>query len=446
MPSVDRKARYRVHQFLGLPFLCVALAAFVFGGGGSHYPLANLIVQIIALGALLLFSGLKPANATLPPRIFVVLCLASLTLPLLQIIPLPPTVWQALPGRELVQQSLGLLGSSEVWFPASVDRGRTFVALASLIPAAIALWLYPWGRHGAARSVIYLIIALGIGHFIFGALQIAAPGDMLNPYPVRSDGRLYGFFANHNSAGLFFVIAMCAAIGAFEIAPRRSMERVGLAACAILFLIGAILTNSRSSTALLLLPLGLVAWVAFWAVDDKRKRLTYGAVGAAVGAVILAGGAMLLSGTRLGATWERFSSLEDHRPEIWEDSLVSIDRFWPIGSGMGTFRDVFPVDESLEHVLAGTAGRAHNEYLELAIESGLFGMLLVLGWIVYLAIRVFAARKDTNWPVIRAAGLAGLCIFLQAFLDYPLRNQAMLCIAGLLIAAMVGREPSDKGS
>ena len=444
--SVVRTSPWRADRQLGIALPLVALVALAFGGGGSAYPLANLLAQIFALGALLLLGFSRAEGVRRMPRALIVLAFLTMLLPLLQLVPLPPGIWQALPGRDLVEQSLALIGRSDSWFAWSVDRSRTLVAFASLIPVLAVLALFPWGRRGAATAVLYLIVAMGLANFLFGALQLAIPGGLLNPYPVLSDGRLYGFFANHNSAGLFFVIALCASIGAFQMAKRRSVERNVLAGAALIFVLGTVLTNSRSSTTLLLLPLALIAWIALLSIGDKRRRLKMGAIGFAAIALVGAGAAWLLSNTRLATTAERFGSLEDHRPEIWEDSLVSAERFWPVGSGTGTFRDVFPVDESLEYVLAGNAGRAHSEYLEVAIESGIVGLLLIAAWVLFLAWAVFRARNRSNWPVVRAAGLAGLCIFLQAFLDYPLRNQAMLCVAGLLIAAMVGRERRDKGS
>lgn len=433
------------YAVLGLPIICFLAIALAFGGGGSRYALANLFVQLAGVALLAFFVSYSRGKSDSIPRGLLILCGCTLALPLLQVVPLPAAVWQSLPGRDLVSSSLDLIGSESAWFPISVDRGRTFVAFASLLPVVAVLAVFPWGQRDAGYYGLLLLVALGVANFVFGALQLAIPGNAINPYPVLTAGRLYGFFASHNSSGLFFVICLCAAIGAFKSSQRGSGIRTLLTACGFLFIIGAILTNSRSSTALLLLPIALAIWTAIQSLPRDSGKLRLGIAGG-IGLIIAGAGGYLLSNTRLGATWERFSSLEDHRPEIWEDSLISAERFWPVGSGMGTFRDVFPVDESLEHVLAGSAGRAHSEYLELAIETGIFGLILVLAWTLWLLWRVFAARSERNWPVVQAAALAALCIFLQGFVDYPLRNQALLCIAGLLIALMVGRETGNKGS
>ena len=433
-------------KVMGWPILLLATVALVFGGGGSRYPLANLLVQLSALALALLFIGFARGRLAAVPKGLYILAGLTLALPLIQILPLPPAIWQQLPGRDLVQASLKLLGTEGGWFPWSVDRGRTVVAFASLIPGVALLALYPWGRTDAGYRALFLLIVLGVANFIFAALQLAVPGNVLNPYPVLSEGRLYGFFASHNSSGLFFVICLCASIGAFRLTQRKTLTRGFIALAGILMVLGTILTNSRSSTFLLLLPIAQMAWLGFKSRPNKLSGRS--AIAVAAGALALIGGIgiFLVQSTRLSATWARFAELDDRRPEIWEDSLFSVERFWPFGSGMGTFRDVFPVDESLEHVLAGTPGRAHSEYFELAIEAGIFGLILAAAWAVWLVLRFWLARHQANAAAVQAAALAILCISLQGLIDYPLRNQALLCIAGLLIATMVGREPDSKGS
>ena len=115
---------------------------------------------------------------------------------------------------------------------------------------------------------------------------------------------------------------------------------------------------------------------------------------------------------------------------------------------MGTFDEVFQVDESLEYISLRRAGRAHNDYIELAVEAGGFGLVVVLGWAAWIA---FAAWRAVLTPQ-RWSALAGTGIFvamaLQSTLDFPLRNQTMLCLAAfalLLIAPPRKPQPVSAG-
>ena len=103
---------------------------------------------------------------------------------------------------------------------------------------------------------------------------------------------------------------------------------------------------------------------------------------------------------------------------------------------MGTFDEVFQIDESLENTAQRRAGRAHNDYLEIAIEAGLPGLLLIAAWsamCIWLAWR--ARRSPLRWAGWAAAGIL-LAIALQSATDYPLRNQAMLCLAAFALLVL----------
>lgn len=422
---------------LGWPVLLVLCTALVLGGGGSRYGILNLAVQMVALGLLCWFH----ANARHSARSlgFGIAALVSVTiaLPLLQLIPLPAGLWQGMPGRELATESRGIIGVENGWFPLSLDRGRTITAFASLIPplAILLLLRAPDGERGFSQAGLRLLVMLALANLLLGAFQIATGGVSPLPYPIIDDSRSYGFFANHNSSGLFSVIALCALAGVrFSehgvVSPRAARFLLGA-----LLVIATVLTQSRSSTALLLLPLGFFAFRWFLAERSSmtRKKVIGAAVG--LGAVALLGG-YLLSETRMSATFDRFENLEDARPDLWRDGLVSAERFFPVGSGMGTFDEVYQLDESLETLTPAFARRAHNDYIEIAVEAGVLGLAIVIAWFIWGSVAWLRALGSGRNLEGAAAGLALLCIALQSGVDYPLRNQALLCVAALLVAML----------
>lgn len=113
---------------------------------------------------------------------------------------------------------------------------------------------------------------------------------------------------------------------------------------------------------------------------------------------------------------------------------------------MATFDEVFQADESLEHISPRRAGRAHNDYIEMAIEAGAFGLGLVLAWAMWIALASWQAMSSPQrWPALAGAGIL-LSIALQSVFDYPLRNQSMLCMAAfaIVLIARHGRgKPAD---
>jgi O-antigen ligase len=136
----------------------------------------------------------------------------------------------------------------------------------------------------------------------------------------------------------------------------------------------------------------------------------------------------------------RFDDTDGMRAEMREDARFVAARYWPVGAGMGNFDEVFQVDESLEYVSPRRAGRAHMDYLELAIEAGVAGALLAAGWLGWALMGGWRSlRRRGAWPA-RAATLGVFSIAAQSLLAFPLRSQAMLCVAALAIV-LVARSP-----
>lgn len=110
---------------------------------------------------------------------------------------------------------------------------------------------------------------------------------------------------------------------------------------------------------------------------------------------------------------------------------------------MGTFDEVFQIDESLENITPRRAGRAHNDYLEIAVEAGVVGLAVVALWAIWAAFASWrAASTPQRWPALAGTGIL-MAVALQSLLDYPLRNQAMLCIAALAVALLTRAGRSD---
>jgi len=422
---------------IGWPVPTLLGVAFLLGGGGSRYGLLNLSVQLLALGLLVWLVHEAVATWRARPIGLKVLVVATLALPLLQLLPLPPAMWHALPGAELAVTTRSLIGAEGGWYPLSNDPQRTLIAFASLIPALAVICLMP-ARHGAAQMALRILVGLALLNFVVGTLQILGNQNVLLPYPLIEEGRLYGLFASHNTSGLFFVIGLCALYGVQWKDEADTRERIGVALTGAVLVLGTILTQSRSSNALLLVPL---AAFALRALQTRRKtgqpiprKYVSGAMALVV--VLAVFGA---TNERIGQTLLRFEDLDDMRPEIWRDSWVALQVFFPLGSGIGSFDEIFQNFESLENVNPSYARRAHNDFLELGIETGIVGFLVMFGWMAWAALSWWRGRKCEEHREVDASALALLAIAAQSVLDYPLRNQALLCLAALLIAVLAAR-------
>ncbi|WP_095012044.1 O-antigen ligase family protein [Tsuneonella mangrovi] len=413
--------------------------ALLFGGGGVSNGLGNLVVQLAALAVLAANPGAFGPFVRKAPRGLAMLTLASCLLPLLQLVPLPPQVWSIFPGRDMVAQAQALTGGPG-WFPVSLDAGRTLVAfIGTFAPLAIIIVGSALPREaltGVARRVIALAIAVAL----FGSLHLidARMGDLYAGWR-ELPGVLVGTFANRNSAAIFFVSALLLA-GALPL-PQDRRWRIARYAGAGFLALCVVLTGSRTGMALLAVP----AAFALARAAIARKQ----ALAGALAAVALVGGtAAVLVATqpgRIGTSLARFADGDGQRAQMREDAAFATRHYWPVGAGMGTFDEVFQVDESLEYVSPRRAGRAHMDYLELAIEAGLPGLILAAGWLGWVVLGGVRALLIKGAWLARAGVAIAACIAAQSTLSFPLRNQAMLCIAAfavVLIARFSREEPA----
>ncbi|WP_232495047.1 O-antigen ligase family protein [Novosphingobium kaempferiae] len=423
--------------------------ALLAGGGGVGAGMANLIVQLAAI-ALLAFNGpaiLNVLRGTGPG--LVLLVGLTMAVPVLQLVPLPPLLWQGLPGRALEVEALTLIGEAQTWRPLSVAPARTFVGLAGLIApfTVLLLALRLPERRGAILDVV---IAGGVAVILLGGVQMASGGTTGMIYAeTHGSSELFGTFANRNSSGLFLVLALAAVVSRMQVGRGALRDPTSVIRYALVFVfcVAVVLTRSRSAMALALLPMLHLAWRLLPLVRQRGRGV---ALGIAVLAVVAAIGAGLVAqnNDRARQALARFDDIQAVRLWIWDDALVATKRYWPVGAGVGAFDEVFQIDESIEYLEPTRAGRAHNELLEQALESGLAGVLLAAAWTGWVAVAAWRSMTRRAEPATTGAVVMICCIAFQSVLDYPLRNQALMCAAALLVAMLAaqGRDGRAKAT
>lgn len=436
-------------SFFGL--IALLVLAFAVGGGGSRAGLANLLVQLGAIAVLMLHRDAFVRFWFESPLALRTLIGVSLLLPVIQIIPLPPAVWSALPGRELVTRSLETVGAGSSWMAFSLYPQRSLLASTALVtPLAVLIagWTLP--RH-KLLDIGWVVVGLGLVTTLLGLAQLGATGDDGTLFGARNPGTiLLGTFANRNSTGLFlgFALALAALLPAPK--PHPAMLLIRLAVCGVL-LITIVLTKSRTAMALAMLPVALAGIKLLW--WGLRSRIEAGgaakrpfAVALGAMALLAVGGSALIVAAPgpIGEALARFDAKDDPRRYIWDDAAYTATRYWPLGAGMGTFDEVFQVDESLENLTKRTAGRAHNDWLELAIEAGLPGLTLAVLWVGLIGWLTWRARQSSQRWVAWSGSAFLLAIALQSITDYPLRNQTILAFAGFALLLLT-RIASEQG-
>jgi O-antigen ligase len=261
--------------------------------------------------------------------------------------------------------------------------------------------------------------------WFLAAFQFLGGGQkILHLHAYANWGMGTGFFANanHMATLLTLSVPVTTALATTMIARSRRDSRLALAAVVAASGVAAIgITLTNSVAGILLLPLATIGSLCLVPTSLKYRAF---ATAAALAAAVLG---VVASSAILG------TSLEDtaiNRPGIWRNTMTGIAYFWPLGSGLGTFTEVYPLFENADSVVSTYVNHAHNEYLEVLFEAGLIGGVLVASALVALAgcsVRTWRGRGEAQlWP--RTASIVIGLVLAHSVVDYPLRTPAILVI------------------
>ena len=454
MGGIVRKSGYSARTQLLAAFVVVAL---ILGGGGSPNPWTEIALEIVFVAFALAWAWLPQRESSLGPtssdRLALVLVAVPLVVPIVQLVPLPPSIWTGLPGRENAVAALSLVGQQATWRPISLSPSRTLASLLSIVPAVFCLYAVSRLNLSERRIIIGTVFVMAIVTALLGAVQVVSGGRGLNFYPQHHIGWVTGFQANRNATAdiLLSGFLALAALAAPHLVGGRRRHPLGLnnralsvlAGATALFLLAAtMMTGSRTGIALVLVA-GTGALLLFFVTRDtsrfstRRGSLVFAA--AVVWAVLGVAFWALSDVTAASRVALRFADFETPRTEIWKDTWFALKQYWPAGFGLGGFEPAMLPAERLEVLVPQVPNRAHNDFLEIALEAGLLGCAMV-GAALILCI-VLAWRAWRAVPAMRGQVIFGLAVLLvvalHSIVDYPLRSMALACLSGVAAGMLV---------
>jgi len=300
------------------------------------------------------------------------------------------------------------------------------------------------------RRIATAVVIYGTGVAMLAILQsLSSPGKLYWFRTLQLRGWIYGPYVNHNHyAGLMEMLVPVPLVFAFS-RYARGRERWAAASAAALMGASIFLSGSRGGMAAFAVELGVLLYFLF---RERRNE----------GTGFLLGGFLLLSlatvawigGNNVSA---RLATLDgDHRSEVTGDIRLHIDRDTvamfakrPIlGWGLGTFEQVYPQFRSFYTRLF--VDKAHNDYLQLAAETGLLGFGAAI-WFLWNALsgawcKTSKWASDINGGVSVAAiiGIAGILVHSLVDFNLQIPANAALFYALCTMAAMTPRFTSHR--
>lgn len=448
--------------------LGIALAVLVFW---APLPFASVEPEARALllgaGALLAVPGVLLLRRTPVPG--PALALAGLALlGLAQCLPLPSS-WLALvsPRRaELAASAATLLGGQMPEGLAISFAPRVTLAVSVQFLALAASWIAVSGSALARRSRRWMLGSLLLSALFqagYGGLNLFRDQARIWQREVEAaeTGRLRGTFVNPDHAAFFLNLALPVAFAWFVFALRRSRgrpaaSRLGWLAPPLvlwfaLFLAIA-LTGSRAgllAAVVATLGQGLIARSVVSSVVSSAPR---GALVRPIGLVLVVVAFAVLALTSYERTLGRAASTSvyelrtEQRVLVYGATARLIGSAPWLGTGLGTFRDVFPAVQPSS--VGGSWQHAHNDLLELVLVAGLAGAAVaVIG--ALLVMRQLARslrhgrRAEDRAVALAALGALAAALVHSAF-DYGLTMpaNALALVVVLATAAASARPPA----
>jgi tetratricopeptide (TPR) repeat protein len=289
-------------------------------------------------------------------------------------------------------------------------------------------------RARAIAMRVGLVVGVALASFVLAAWAFGERGFSLH----AGQG-------NPNWAGLVLAVALPLALAdsPWTAAPQSRRRALRFATGAVMTLAIAA-TASRTAIAAAFAAVTVLALAG--ARRDRWRALSIVLVAAAVaGAVTLGtnatGGAQATRATDTGRALEG---------RLWIHGITlraALDHL-PWGAGLGRFHETFLTEQgrALSQLSPGNAAlafqnatTAHQDFLEVTLESGLVALLLLIAALV-IAFRL-------HWRFEFAAGAGTLAAFAVAALaDSPLRETPVAILIGLVLAALPGTAPRDPPS
>ncbi len=451
--------RRRVHEALcsdiaRFTALCMLVVSVFLLGGGSRADILSLVVlrPLAFLFAAYALIVIEPAQLRAVRRPAILL-LALALLAAIQSIPLPPQLWEQLPGRALLARIAEDLGENAGYRPLSLAPARTMNTLLSLgVPLAAVLLVAAQRDAGRRRLPLVLAVAAAASALVAVAQLGGLAGDSLYLYRVTNSGLPVGLFANRNHQALLMAVMLVLFAETYRRATKagkvRSLISMGLLLIGVLALVLILVSGSRAG--LLCGGIGAVAATSIvWRGASRatgaapNRYCTWAIAATAIGAGALVAATFFLSRAESINRALTFDALEDYRAQRFSLLMQMLHDHWAAGIGFGAFEGVFHRYETVDALTPFIFNQAHNDWLQFPMEGGVLGTLILLAALALFAAKAIPALGNALRGRIGgdfALVVVVILIAVASVFDYPLRTPIFMLVAAVAFTLLVSRD------
>lgn len=440
----------------GLSFvlLLVLLAVLWLAGGASRADVpGQLVVRSTSWSLLVVIILFGRVSLSTVRPVWIFTC-AALALVLLQLLPLPPALWTILPGRALLLEASAASGQAQPWRPWSIAPGATLNAAFSLVVPFTVLLLAASLRDEERARLPTVLLVVVIASAILGLVQFS--GSVLNnPLINATAGEVSGTFANRNHFALFMALGCpLAAVWAFGQGHRvgwRGPVGLGLVLLFVLIIMGSGSRAGLGLGAAGLLGAGLIVRHSLARTMQSYPRWVFPAVIAGSLIVIVLFVLVSLSADR-AVSINRLMALDqgkDMRGRGFPVVLDMVATYFPVGTGIGSFNPLFRIHEPFGLLKPTFFNHAHNDLLEVALDAGLPGLVLLaaaIGWWGWASVAAWRTASKRAAVLPRLGSILLLLIIAASVFDYPVRTPMVMAVTIIAGVWLCGSKQHGEGA
>lgn len=428
---------------------------------GSDYFAALIPLEFISLFVLLALVAramLQPDLIAGAARIeFTVIALVAspLVIALVQLMPIPVSWWEHLPGHARYVEALRSIGAPSVdWRPISLAPDVTRASLLAGLPLVAAFVLAYVATLRQVRLLLRAVVVLSFAEVMLGLLQVSGGEHSPFYFDMLTYGSPIGSFGTRNEYANMLAMVLCTYVWLaydsirykLHLQPGSPMKsgrfshRHAIAswiAGGLVLVVGILMSRSRAG-ATFGLGAGMFALVAAGLRVFGWSRGWRFALPVAVLLIASAVTMIGLDAVSSRVTGQQLNVAAGFRTELWITSYRAALDFFPFGSGWGTYDIVYSAYQT--PAIVGYANHAHMDYFEMFLEGGVL-FLAFAGCFVWLAARRSAAlvrgaivrrKLDRESMLAALCGIGLLGFLMHAAVDFPMRVPANAIFACLL--------------
>lgn len=377
----------------------------------------------------------------------------AVLLGLFQLLPLAPGLLKILAPASAAIHFPGIAHAEQIvgtgWRAVSIETFATqgeLLRLGALVTAFL-LFSHLFVHRRDIRLFGYTVAALGVALSLFAVYQHARWGTVLyGRYPVPS-ANPFGPFVNHNHfAGFVEMCALVALGGAIGHLGRRSQTVSILLGGSALFM-GVAIVLSHSRGGFLAAGAGAVVLGILALRGKARTRVSVLAIWAGAITLLLLFAAPTSVFERIGSIGRGSQDVSmQFRLQLWSDSIHLALRSPLFGTGLGTYAAAIPPYRT--GMNETRAEFAESDLVQLACETGVAGLAIVLGFL-WVAIRRARERLEDEEPSSGSQGIlfgamaAAVALLVHGIFDFNSHIPSNGFLFAAVLGMIAGSHPRD---